>query len=70
MILQIEEVMKDYVLDDGTYQRVAEVLLSEMNHGLGKDTNAQAKVKMFPTYVRSLPDGTGKNHSIIVKKHM
>ena len=37
-----------------------EIMLGEFNKGLGKETNPTAKVKMFPTYVRDVPDGTGK----------
>lgn len=32
----------------------------EMEKGLGKDTHAEATVKMLPTYVCSTPDGTGE----------
>ncbi|NXF65831.1 HXK2 protein, partial [Ciccaba nigrolineata] len=31
----------------------------EMENGLGKETHAEATVKMLPTYVCSTPDGTG-----------
>lgn len=31
----------------------------EMEKGLGKETHAEAAVKMLPTYVCSTPDGTG-----------
>lgn len=31
----------------------------EMEKGLGKETHAEATVKMLPTYVCSTPDGTG-----------
>jgi hypothetical protein len=34
------------------------LMLSEMNKGLDPATHAKADIKMFPTYVRSLPDGT------------
>lgn len=37
-----------------------EIMLGEFNKGLGKETNPTAKVKMYPTYVRDVPDGTGK----------
>lgn len=33
---------------------------AEMVKGLGKDTNPTATVKMLPSFVRSLPDGTGE----------
>lgn len=35
-------------------------MLDNFNRGLGKDTNATAAVKMFPTYVKAVPDGTGQ----------
>jgi hexokinase len=41
---------------------VSELLLKEMEEGLGKATNAQAIVKMFPTYVRGLPDGSERGN--------
>lgn len=32
----------------------------EMENGLGRDTNLTASVKMLPTFVRSIPDGSGE----------
>lgn len=32
----------------------------EMESGLGRDTNPTANVKMLPTFVRSIPDGSGR----------
>lgn len=37
-----------------------DIMLGEFNKGLGKETNPTAKVKMYPTYVRDVPDGSGK----------
>ena len=34
------------------------LMLDEMKKGLDPATHAKADIKMFPTYVRSLPDGT------------
>lgn len=31
----------------------------EMVKGLGRDTNPTAALKMLPTFVRSIPDGSG-----------
>ena len=59
-ILKIEEFMKPYDLDDATYKKICDVLLAEMEKGLNKTTNAEAVVKMLPTYVRALPDGSGR----------
>lgn len=33
---------------------------AEMVKGLGRDTNPTATVKMLPSFVRSLPDGSGE----------
>lgn len=38
---------------------VKEKMRMEMEKGLGKETHAEATVKMLPTYVCSTPDGTG-----------
>lgn len=37
-----------------------DIMLGEFNKGLGKESNPTAKVKMYPTYVRDVPDGSGK----------
>lgn len=58
-MLQIEDLMQDYVLDDDKCRRLCEVLLKEMEMGLSQQQNARAVIKMFPTYVRALPDGSG-----------
>ncbi|KAK6185108.1 hypothetical protein SNE40_007416 [Patella caerulea] len=55
---QVENIVKPFILDDAVYKRVCDVMLDNFNKGLGKETNAEARVKMFPTYVRSVPDGT------------
>uniref|UniRef100_A0A6Q2Y744 Hexokinase-2 n=1 Tax=Esox lucius TaxID=8010 RepID=A0A6Q2Y744_ESOLU len=36
----------------------------ELENGLGRDTNATATVKMLPTFVRSIPDGSEKGDFI------
>ena len=51
--------MKPYDLDDATYKKITDILLAEMEKGLSKTTNTEAVIKMLPTYVRALPDGTG-----------
>ena len=52
--------MKPYILSDDVYNKVMDILNNDMDTGLGKKTHENAIVKMFPTYVRSLPNGTGK----------
>lgn len=34
----------------------------EMEKGLSKESNIAATVKMLPTHVRSIPDGSGAPH--------
>lgn len=55
---QIERLMQEYILDDAKCKRICEILLKEMEDGLSRERNAKAVVKMFPTYVRALPDGS------------
>ncbi len=56
---QIESIVKEYNLDLDSYKKVCQILEAEFKKGLGKASNAESVIKMFPTYVRSLPDGTG-----------
>ena len=51
--------MREYDLDSGTYKKICDILLEEMEKGLSKETNAEAVIKMLPTYVRALPKGKG-----------
>jgi len=43
-----------------TLRAVKGRVLRAMREGLGRQTHAQASVRMLPTYVCSTPDGTGK----------
>lgn len=54
----VENVVKPFILKNEDYEKIVEIMLDNFNKGLGKDTNATARVKMFPTYVRAVPDGT------------
>lgn len=58
--MQIESLTRDFVLTNDQLEKVASILLNEFNLGLGKETNKDAKVKMFPTYVRDVPNGSEK----------
>lgn len=57
---QVEKLTRELNLDNDALNKVSSLLLHEFNQGLGKDTNKDAIVKMFPTFVRDVPDGTGK----------
>jgi hexokinase len=54
----VDAVLRDYIHGQSTYAKVRDLLDVEMNRGLSKTGNATASVKMFVTYVQSLPDGT------------
>ncbi|XP_015666616.1 hexokinase-2-like [Protobothrops mucrosquamatus] len=45
-------------LSDDSLRDISERFQKEMEKGLGADTNPTASVKMLPTFVRSIPDGT------------
>ncbi|XP_057365081.1 hexokinase type 2-like isoform X1 [Daphnia carinata] len=53
----IEERCAELILSDEQLREVCQRLLVEINRGLNKDTNKEATVKCFPTYVRELPNG-------------
>ena len=52
--------MKPYELEAEQYEKVSSILDDEFNLGLSRETNARAAIKMFPTYVRAVPDGSGE----------
>lgn len=39
--------------------KVSALLLQEFNNGLSREKHETATVKMFPTFVRDVPDGSG-----------
>ena len=51
--------MKEFQLSADDYIDVMESLEVEMNRGLDERTHPTAAVRMFPTYVCSLPTGQG-----------
>lgn len=59
MLLQIDEVMKEFQVSEENYVTMMGSLEAEMERGLHRDSHASASVRMFPTYVSSLPTGTG-----------
>ncbi|RWS08560.1 Hexokinase-2-like protein [Dinothrombium tinctorium] len=54
---QIESLTRDIVLTNDQLEKVSSLLLNEFNEGLGKETHSTASVKMFPTFVRDVPNG-------------
>ncbi len=65
-LFQIDEIIESLHISKDTLNAVKGRMRTEMAKGLGKATNPTAKIKMFPTYVRSLPTGKGNVNRIIV----
>ena len=50
-------------LSDETLLDIMNRFKKEMKNGLSRDFNPTATVKMLPTFVRSIPDGSGESHA-------
>ena len=50
-------------LSDETLLDIMNRFKKEMKNGLSRDFNPTATVKMLPTFVRSIPDGSGESHT-------
>ncbi|XP_078481238.1 hexokinase-2-like isoform X2 [Ciona intestinalis] len=55
---KVKLTLDDLNLSNQQLTKIMEKMIKEMVKGLGKDTNEDATVKMIPSYVKSLPDGT------------
>lgn len=53
----ISDTLEKYVMSEEVLQDVTQRLLKEMGKGLSKSGHAEANVKMFPSFVKSIPDG-------------
>lgn len=49
---------REFVLTSDQLEKVSSMLLHEFKLGLSRETNPIACVKMYPTYVRDVPNGT------------
>ncbi|GFS24546.1 phosphotransferase [Elysia marginata] len=54
----VENILKPLDLTDDRYKKVMELMKQNIEEGLHPDTHAKANIKCFPTYVRTVPDGT------------
>uniref|UniRef100_H2Y729 Phosphotransferase n=1 Tax=Ciona savignyi TaxID=51511 RepID=H2Y729_CIOSA len=54
----IKLTLDDLHLSNEQLTKIMKKMIKEMHKGLGKDTHDDATVKMIPSYVKSLPDGT------------
>jgi len=57
--MKVDEVLKDYIHEENTYVKIRDLMNKEMDDGLSRSGHANAAIKMFMTYVQSLPDGSG-----------
>lgn len=58
---QIQETLAHFSLTKDMLLEVKRRMRAEMDLGLKKETHDKAVVKMLPSFVRSTPDGTGKD---------
>lgn len=59
-VVQIDKYLYSMRFSDETLRDIMGRFRREMDNGLGRDTNPTANVKMLPTFVRSIPDGSGR----------
>ncbi|KAM5236449.1 hexokinase HKDC1 [Ctenodactylus gundi] len=59
-IKKVDRFLYHMRLSDETLLDITARFQAEMEKGLGKDTNPTASVKMLPTFVRAIPDGSEK----------
>ncbi|XP_009640011.1 hexokinase-3 [Egretta garzetta] len=55
---EVNQVLAPLRLSRADLERVQALMRREMELGLGRESNANASVRMLPTYVRGTPDGT------------
>jgi hexokinase len=59
---QIEQILVKFKITKDSLNKVMSLMLEEMRKGLDPETHDTADVKMFPSYVRTLPDGTERGN--------
>jgi len=62
----VDSVVNSFALTDETLEEVVRLLSAEMNKGLDAQTHDSADVKMFPTFVTGIPDGTEKGDYLAI----
>jgi len=58
--LSVEQITRELLLSSDQLKQIQTLLEKEMDLGLEKSTNEFADIKMYPTYVRDVPNGTEK----------
>uniref|UniRef100_A0A8C9ZKS0 hexokinase n=1 Tax=Sander lucioperca TaxID=283035 RepID=A0A8C9ZKS0_SANLU len=61
---QIDKYLYSMRFSDETLKEITQRFRRELVKGLGRDTNPTAVLKMLPTFVRSIPDGSEKGDFI------
>jgi len=59
---KIAGIERNFNLSEDDCRTVMQRMTLEMSKGLGKETNEKAKVKMIPSFVTALPDGTERGN--------
>ncbi|KAG8190789.1 hypothetical protein JTE90_005825 [Oedothorax gibbosus] len=54
----VDNILQNLELSNEDLKRVSDTLLTELKRGLSVSTHKTSNIKMFPTYVRDIPDGT------------
>jgi len=62
----VDSVVNSFALTDETLEEVVRLLSAEMNRGLDARTHDSADVKMFPTFVTGIPNGTEKGDYLAI----
>ncbi|XP_077039638.1 hexokinase HKDC1-like isoform X2 [Agelaius phoeniceus] len=57
---RLDAALAPFLLPPSILQEVRDSMRAELEYGLKRETQAQATVKMLPTYVCGMPDGTEK----------
>ncbi|NXT36937.1 HXK3 protein, partial [Pelecanoides urinatrix] len=55
---EVDQLLAPLRLSRADLERVQALMRQEMELGLGRETNANASIRMLPTYVRGTPNGT------------
>ncbi|XP_019954385.1 hexokinase-1 [Paralichthys olivaceus] len=63
-VKKIDKYLYSMRFSDETLQEITQRFRRELAKGLGRDTNPTAGLKMLPTFVRSIPDGSEKGDFI------
>ncbi|KAF5401166.1 Phosphotransferase [Paragonimus heterotremus] len=58
IFMKVVEIMKAFDLSVQSYDKFCQTMYDTMGRGLKRSTHAHSSIKMFPTYVSAIPNGT------------